>query len=50
MLNFNNYWYSSYKPRYEVFGKKSPINIVKEDWNNKIESKKIDISYLEKYA
>jgi hypothetical protein len=50
ILNFNNYWYSSYKPRYEVFGKKSPIDILKEDWKDEIELNKIDISYLEKYA
>jgi hypothetical protein len=28
---FNKYWYSSYLPRYKTFGKKSPIQIIKED-------------------
>jgi len=50
VLNFNNYWYSSYKPRYELFWKKSPITIVKEDWKQDIENKTFDTSYLEKYT
>ncbi len=34
---FNKHWYSSYEPRYEMFGKKSPIQIIKQDWWDKIE-------------
>ena len=50
VLNFNNYWYSSYKPRYELFWKKSPITIIKEDWEQEIEAKSFDINFLEKYT
>ncbi len=50
ILNFNNYWYSSYKPRYELFWKKSPLAIVKEDWKSEIEKWEIKIELLEKYA
>lgn len=50
ILNFNNYWYSSYKPRYAVFWKKSPIMIAKEDWKKEIEQWTININFLEKYA
>ncbi len=50
ILNFNNYWYSSYKPRYELFWKKSPLAIVKEDWKSEIENWEIKIEFLEKYA
>jgi len=50
ILNFNKYWYSSYKPRYEVFQKKSPLEIAKEDWKEEIENWKINIEFLEKYA
>ena len=32
-----------YKPRYEVFWKKSPLQIAKEDWKEKIENWKINI-------
>ena len=49
ILNFNNYWYSSYKPRYELFWKKSPVTIVKEDWKNEIEEWSINTIFLEKY-
>ena len=49
ILNFNNYWYSSYKPRYELFWKKSPVTIVKEDWKNEIEEWNINTIFLEKY-
>jgi len=49
ILNFNNYWYSSYKPRYEMFGKKSPVTIVKEDWKDEIEANTIHVSFIEKY-
>lgn len=49
ILNFNNYWYSSYKPRYEMFGKKSPVVIVKEDWKEEIEAGTIHVSFIEKY-
>jgi len=50
ILNFNNYWYSSYKPRYEIFWKKSPLMIAKEDWKEEIEAWVINIEFLEKYA
>lgn len=42
--NFNRYWYSSYKPRYNTFWKKSPLQIIKDDlgWL-------IDINLLIKY-
>ena len=50
ILNFNNYWYSSYKPRYEFFWKKSPVTIVKEDYKEEIEEWKININFLEKYT
>ena len=50
ILNFNKYWYSSYKPRYEVFKKKSPLEISKEDWKKEIENWEINIEFLEKYA
>lgn len=50
ILNFNNYWYSSYKPRYEVFWKKSPLTITKEDWKKEIEAWVINIEFLEKYT
>lgn len=50
ILNFNNYWYSSYKPRYDLFWKKSPIIIVKEELNKEINEWKINIQFLEKYA
>lgn len=40
-LNFNKYWYSSYEPRYELFWKKSPLDITKDDWNNEIKEWKI---------
>ena len=50
ILNFNKYWYSSYKPRYELFKKKSPLTIAKEDWKNEIENWSINIEFLEKYA
>jgi len=50
VLNFNNYWYSSYKSRYELFWKKSPITIVKEDWKEKIEAKSFNTIFLEKYS
>ena len=49
ILNFNNYWYSNYKPRYEMFGKKSPVAIVKEDWKTEIEANTIHVNFLEKY-
>ena len=49
ILNFNNYWYSSYKPRYELFWKKSPITIIKEDWNKEIEAGTLQVNFLEKY-
>ena len=49
ILNFNNYWYSSYKPRYEMFGKKSPVAIVKEDWKDEIEAGTMNTSFIEKY-
>ena len=50
ILNFNNYWYSSYKPRYELFWKKSPMKIIKEDWKEDIETNNFDIWILEKIA
>ena len=50
ILNFNKYWYTSYKPRYEVFWKKSPLDITKEDWKEEINKWKINIEFLEKYA
>ena len=50
VLNFNNYWYSSYKPRYELFWKKSPVTIVKEDWKKEIETKSFDTIFLERYT
>ena len=41
---FNKYWYSSYLPRYKTFGKKSPIQIIKEDlWNS------VRVDLIEKY-
>lgn len=49
ILNFNKYWYSSYKLRYEVFWKKSPLEIAKEDWKEEIENWKIKIEFVEKY-
>lgn len=49
ILNFNNYWYSSYKPRYELFWKKSPVVITKEDWKKEIEEWKVNMEFLEKY-
>lgn len=49
ILNFNNYWYSSYKPRYELFWKKSPVNIVKEELKNEIDKWIVNINFLEKY-
>ena len=49
ILNFNKYWYSSYKPRYEVFWKKSPLEIAKEDWKEEIIEGKINIEFIEKY-
>lgn len=50
ILNFNNYWYSSYKPRYDLFWKKSPVTIVKEDFKEEIEEWKININFVEKYC
>jgi len=53
VLNFNNYWYSSYKPRYELFWKKSPISIIKEDWKQEKrdkKNKKLNFNFLEKYT
>ena len=49
ILNFNKYWYSSYKPRYELFWKKSPLEIAKEDLKEEIENNKINIEFVEKY-
>lgn len=49
ILNFNKYWYSSYKPRYEIFWQKSPLEIAKEDWKKEIENNEINIEYIEKY-
>ena len=49
ILNFNKYWYSSYKPRYELFNKKSPLEIAKKDWKEEIENNKINIEFVEKY-
>ena len=49
ILNFNNYWYSSYAPRYESFWKKSPVDIVKEDWGKEIEGWDIRVEFIEKY-
>ncbi len=49
ILNFNNYWYSSYKPRYEVFWKKSPLEVAKEDWKEEIEKWEINIDFIGKY-
>jgi len=31
---FNKYWYSSYQAKYATFGKKSPIQIAKQDIPN----------------
>ncbi len=42
---YNKYWYSSYKPRYLVFWKKSPIQIIKSDWWDKL-----DYNILENYV
>lgn len=50
ILNFNKYWYSSYKPRFEVFNKKSPLTIAKEDWQEEIKNWEININFLEKYS
>ena len=50
ILNFNKYWYSSYKPRYELFKKKSPLIIAKEDWKEEIDNWTLNIEFLEKYA
>ena len=50
VLNFNNYWYSSYEPRYKVFWKNSPVTIVKEEFKKEIEDGGININFLEKYA
>jgi len=34
--NHNKYWFSSYRPRYETFWKKNPLQIIKEDRSEKI--------------
>jgi len=49
ILNFNNYWYSSYRPRYELFWKKSPVIIVKEDYKEEIKEWKINMNFIEEY-
>ena len=49
ILNFNTYWYSSYKPRYEVFWKQSPLEIAKQDWKEEITKGEISIEFVEKY-
>ncbi len=44
LQNYNLYWYSSYLPRYKTFWKKSPLQIIKADfWD------KINIDILKKY-
>jgi hypothetical protein len=32
----NAYWFSSYRPRYSMFQKKSPIQIIVDDWWNSV--------------
>jgi hypothetical protein len=34
--NHNKYWFSSYRPRYETFWKKSPQQIIIDDWGDRI--------------
>ena len=48
-INFNKYWYSSYQPRLETFGDKSPFEIIKDDWKERIDEWEIDVEYMEEY-